>query len=97
MTDVYSYDSAVAHDAEGGLSGTIAALQGRLDELGGFVNSVCASWEGDEQAIYRGAQTRWDNAATQVRDILHQIKATLGETTESVDTMRARVRQSLQG
>ncbi len=40
---VYSYDSAVARDAEGGLGGTIASLQGHLDELGGFVNSVCAT------------------------------------------------------
>jgi WXG100 family type VII secretion target len=97
MTDVYSYDSAVARDAEGGLSGTIASLQGSLDELGGFVNGVCSNWEGDEQAIYRGIQTRWDSAAAQVRDILDQIRATLGQTTESVDTMRARVSQSLQG
>jgi ESAT-6 family protein len=97
MTDVYSYDSAVARDAEGGLSGTIASLQGHLDELGGFVNSVCANWEGDEQAIYRGIQARWDGAAGQVRDILDQIRATLGQTTESVETMRARVSQSLQG
>ena len=72
MTDVYSYDSAVARDAEGGLSGTIASLKGNLDELGGFVNGVCANWEG-------------------------QIRTTLGQTTESVDTMRARVGQSLQG
>jgi 6 kDa early secretory antigenic target len=94
---VYSYDSAVARDAEGGLSGTIAALQGSLDELGGFVNGVCANWEGDEQALYRGIQTKWDGAAAQVRDILDQIRATLGQTTESVETMRARVSQSLQG
>jgi 6 kDa early secretory antigenic target len=97
MTDVYSYDSAVARDAEGGLSGTIASLQGHLDELGGFVNSVCANWEGDEQATYRGIQARWDGAAGQVRDILGQIRAALGQTTESVETMRARVSQSLQG
>lgn len=94
---VYSYDSAVARDAEGGLSGTVASLQGRLDELGGFVNSVCANWEGDEQAIYRDIQSRWDGAAAEVRDILAQIRTTLGQTTESVDTMRARVTQSLQG
>ena len=66
MTDVYSYDSAVARDAEGGLSGTIASLQGHLDELGGFVNSVCANWEGDEQVIYHGIQSKWDGAAGQV-------------------------------
>lgn len=94
---VYSYDSAVARDAEGGLSGTIASLQGSLDELGGFVNSVCANWQGDEQATCRGIQSKWDGAAATVREILDQIRATLGQTTESVETMRARVNQSLLG
>jgi hypothetical protein len=32
-----------------------------------------------------------------VRDILDQIRAALGQTTESVDTMRARVSATLQG
>jgi 6 kDa early secretory antigenic target len=94
---VYSYDSAVARDAEGGLSGTIASLQGSLDELGGFVNSVCANWEGDEQGTYRGIQTKWDGAAATVREILEQIRVALGQTTESVDTMRSRVNASLLG
>jgi ESAT-6 family protein len=96
MSDMYSYDSAVARDAEGGLAATAASLQAQLADLGGFVNAACANWEGDEQALYRGIQTRWDNAAAQVRDILNQITAALGQTTESVDTMRSRVRQTLQ-
>jgi WXG100 family type VII secretion target len=93
---VYSYDSAVARESEGGLGGTIASLEGNLAELGGFVASVTANWEGDEQGIYRGVQNQWDNAATEIKSILAQVKSALGQTTESVDTMRGRVRNTLQ-
>jgi uncharacterized protein YukE len=93
---MYSYDSAVARDAEAGLGATVSALEVSLGDLSGFVGRVCANWEGDEQVIYLGIQTRWDQAAGEVREILAQIKAALGETTESVDMMRGRVQQILQ-
>lgn len=96
MSDMYAYDSAVARDAEGGLSATAAALEGHLNDLTGYVNSVSANWEGDEQGLYLGIQSQWDNAASQVRDIINQIRTALGQTTESVDSMRAKVRQTLQ-
>ncbi len=96
MTDVYSYDSAVARDAEGSLGGTISALEGSLAELSAFVNRACANWEGDEQVLYRGIQTQWDGAASQIRDILTQVRTSLGQTTESVEAMRGKVRATLQ-
>ncbi len=96
MSDVYSYDSAVARDAEGGLAGTISSLEASLGDLTGFVNRVTANWEGDEQVIYKGIQTKWDGAADQIRQILAQIKVSLGQTTESVDSMRGKVQQTLQ-
>jgi WXG100 family type VII secretion target len=94
---MYSYDSAVARDSEGGLAATAASIEAHLDDLGGFVNAVSANWEGDEQLVYRGIQTRWDTAATQVREIVNQIRLALGQTTESVEDMRARVRATLEG
>ena len=95
--DIYSYDNGVAQDAEGGLQATIGALEASLADLGGFVNAVCSSWEGDEQVQYKGIQTQWDGAANEVRTILSQIKTVLGETTTSVQTMRGRVSSALEG
>ena len=94
--DVYSYDSAVARDAEGGLQSTISALEASLADLGGYVNQVSSNWEGDEQVVYKGIQTKWDGASDQIKQILAQIKTSLGQTTESVDTMRGKVSQTLQ-
>ncbi|MGL4177391.1 MAG: WXG100 family type VII secretion target [Dermatophilaceae bacterium] len=94
---IYSYDSGVARDAEASLGSTAASLEATLADLSGFVNRVCANWEGDEQVVYRGIQLKWDAAAEEVRGILTQIKAGLGENTASVDSMRSRVRSTLQG
>jgi WXG100 family type VII secretion target len=94
--DVYSYDSAVARDAEGSLGQTVTALEGHLADLTGFVNTVCANWTGDEQELYKGIQTKWDQAAGNVKEILNSVKQTLGSTTESVDGMRGQVRSTLQ-
>lgn len=95
MDDVYSYDSSVAREAEGSLGQTLTAIEGHLNDLGGFVNSVCANWTGDEKEIYQGIQTQWDQAAGAVREILGSVKTTLASTTESVDGMRGQVRQTL--
>jgi WXG100 family type VII secretion target len=94
--DVYSYDSAVARDAEGNLGQTLTAIEGHLQDLTGFVNSVCANWTGDEKEIYQGIQAQWDKAAATVKEILGSVKTTLGSTTESVEGMRGQVRSTLQ-
>lgn len=94
---IVSYDSAIARDAESGLGQTAASLEANLGELSAFVNQVCSNWEGDEQTLYRGIQTRWDTAAAEIRQILERIKVGLGNNTTSVDAMRQRVRSTLQG
>ncbi len=96
MSDTYSYDEAVARNAEQGLAATLAHLESTLTDLSGFVTKVCANWEGDEKEIFQGIQTRWDHAAGEVRNILGQIKGGLGQTTTSVGDMRGRVRSALQ-
>lgn len=97
MSDVYSYDSAVANNAEDGLGGTVQALEASLADLGGFVSQVTANWTGDEQVAYGGVQQKWDGASDEVKAILARIKVALGETTQSVDAMRGKVMSTLQG
>ena len=97
MTGQVSYDSSVARDAESSLGTTATALENSLTELTNFVNRVSSNWEGDEQVTYKGIQTKWDTAADEIRNILTQIKTGLGKNTESVDQMRNKVRNTLQG
>lgn len=97
MSNIVSYDSAAANSAEAGLASTASSLEATLTELDGFVRQVASNWEGDEQGIYQGIQSKWDGAATEIRTILTQIKTGLNKNTASVDEMRGRVRSALQG
>ncbi|GMA39346.1 WXG100 family type VII secretion target [Mobilicoccus caccae] len=94
---IISYDSSVARDAEAQLRSTATGLQQTLTELSSYVAAVCAGWEGDEQAVYQDIQRRWDGAAGEIHEILTRITLALGTNTESVETMRARVRSTLAG
>ena len=96
MTDIQSYDSAVARDAEASLGATMASLEANLAELTGFVNSVSANWEADERDLYRDVQGRWDSAAVTVRDLLAQVRTALDNNTVSVDSMRSKVASRIQ-
>jgi len=96
MTGVYSYDEAVADSAHGDLAGVISGLQAHLEDLSGFVSRVKSNWEGDEQDVYTGIQTKWDSAADTVRQILNSVHQALGSNTGSVKDMRGQVRSALQ-
>lgn len=67
MSDVFSYDEAVAGTAHGDIVSVANGVQASLDELTGFVNRVKANWEGDEMELYDGVQLQWNNAADTVR------------------------------
>jgi WXG100 family type VII secretion target len=96
MSDVFSYDEAVADSAHGDLQGVISALQASLDDLSGFVSRVKSNWDGDEMDLYGGVQAKWDSSAATVRQILDSVHQALGSTTSSVKDMRGQVRGALQ-
>ena len=96
MSDVFSYDEAVAGTAHGDIVSVANGVQASLDELTGFVNRVKANWEGDEMELYDGVQLQWNNAADTVRQILNSVREALGQTTSSVQEMRGQVRGALQ-
>lgn len=92
---IVSYDSGVARDAEAQLRSTAAGLERTLSELTSYVSSVCAGWEGDEKVLYQDIQRRWDSAASEIHQILGRITLALGNNTEAVEQMRAKVRSTL--
>lgn len=94
---VQSYDESVAQNVHSDVQSTIQGLEGSLTELGGFVNTVKSSWDGDEMEQYGQIQANWDKCAGTVREILSQVHQALGTNTESVVTMRGRVKGALSG
>ena len=94
-SDVFSYNEATADSAGGSLNAVIGGLESSLAELGGFVASVRASWEGDEQDSYAAVQGKWDSAAGTVQEILSAVSKSLAATTSGVRDMRGQVRSAL--
>jgi uncharacterized protein YukE len=95
MSELYAYDEGGAETAGDDLASIVAALEGTLDQLQGYVASVESQWNADEQILYRSVQTKWSNAATSVHEILAQMKTALGANTEQVRDMRSQVRSAL--
>jgi WXG100 family type VII secretion target len=93
---VFSYDESVAGSSADDIAGVARGVQASLDDLTNFVNRVKSNWTGDEQQIYVGIQTQWDNAAATVKQILDSVTGALGQTTSSVQEMRGQVRGALQ-
>lgn len=92
---IQSYDDSVAQSAHGEVQQVISGLEGSLDELGGFVNSVKSAWDGDEMDQYASVQANWDKCASSVKQILQQVHQALGSNNESVTAMRGKVKGTL--
>lgn len=93
---VFSYHEGVAATSHDDLGSVILAVDSSLTDLGGFVASAKANWEGDEMELYSGIQAKWAEAAATVREILSSVQQGLGSTTESVSGMRSQVSSALQ-
>ncbi|WP_336086837.1 WXG100 family type VII secretion target [Nocardia sp. SSK8] len=95
MSDLFSYDEAVADGASQDLLSVAAGIESSLDELSGYVGRVQSQWDGDEMHVYQGIQSQWDTAADTIRDILRQMTGALENNTGLVRDMRTQVRGSL--
>jgi len=90
-----SYDESVAESAHGDIQSVISGLESSLSDLGGFVNAVKSSWDGDEMEQYNQIQSTWTNSSAVVSEILKAVHGALGSKTGSVKQMRGAVKGAL--
>jgi uncharacterized protein YukE len=90
-----SYDESVATTSHGDLQSVISGLESSLADLGGFVNAVKSSWQGDEMDQYNQIQATWNRSSDTVKSILEVVHASLGKKTGSVRQMRGAVMGAL--
>lgn len=93
----YAYDASVADSSAQDINQIVSAIESTLEELKGDVSKLTGSWEGSEQEQYSGVSQKWSSAATQAKEILGQVKATLEENTQAVSETRSRVSSALTG
>jgi WXG100 family type VII secretion target len=66
--------------AESQLSGNLAALRARLDQLSAELQPLVQTWSGDAQAAYLIQKQQWEQAAADLATMLGTIVAGLNNT-----------------
>lgn len=94
-TGVFAFNQGTATTVDGSLGELMTSLQGSLDDLGGFVTAVKASWDGDEMELYGTIQKKWDDSAKQVQEILEGVKKGLSSVNTSFGDLRQSVRDAM--
>ena len=73
------YDFAQISGTASDIRGSVARINGQLDDLKSSIKPMTDSWEGEAAASYRAHQAKWDNAANDLNAILNQIADTVEE------------------
>lgn len=64
--------------AQGDVSSSAGRLMGQLGDLKGFLAPMVATWEGRAAQDYQFQQTKWDQAAADLHQVLSSIGIALG-------------------
>ncbi|MFB6892590.1 WXG100 family type VII secretion target [Kitasatospora sp. NPDC056327] len=62
---------------------TAQTVKHQLDELRSGVTKIAGSWEGAAQQGYQAHQTKWDDRANHLQQVLEQIAKSLDNAAES--------------
>ena len=71
-------------------------LQSQLGELERHAGPLVASWGGDAQVAYQERQRRWQSAATDLSEILRQIKIAVDDSVVDYQDTERRATQRFQ-
>ncbi|MEU3354796.1 pore-forming ESAT-6 family protein [Streptomyces sp. NPDC037389] len=76
--DRRSYDTGASSEVQGSLAGIISRLETVLSERDGAVKAAMAEFQADGVSDqYHGKEQRWNQAATEVRQIIHLLRSTM--------------------
>lgn len=95
--DRRSFDTGTSQQVQGDLAGIIARLEANISQRQADVNAAMADFQADGVSDeYRTVETRWNNAATEVRQIIDLVKTTMARNDETAGTTLSRARSAVQ-
>ncbi|MDO5670441.1 MAG: WXG100 family type VII secretion target [Corynebacterium sp.] len=94
---VYAYNNADADASSQDLQNVMSQIESTLSEMDSDIRKLASAWEGSEQEEYQGIHGRWSSAATNIKEILGQVRAALDENSASVSETRGRASAAIQG
>lgn len=92
MTIHYNFGGIAQAASE--IDGHVAAFNGHKQELDGNVRTLLASWDGDAQANYHLAQSRFDEAYLELTQVLQVISRKVSEGNDLMRETNARAAAS---
>ncbi|MDN5759699.1 MAG: WXG100 family type VII secretion target [Tomitella sp.] len=94
MTGRIHYDFGGISQAASEIDGHVAAFDGHKAELDTNVRTLLASWEGDAQANYHAAQSKFDQAYMELTQVLQLISRKVKEGNDRMSETNARAAAS---
>jgi hypothetical protein len=92
-TDRRSFDTGVSQQVQSDLAGIIARLEANISQRQSDVATAMADFQADGvDDQYRTVEQRWNNAATQVQQIITLVKTTMTKNDDSATTALTRAR-----
>jgi uncharacterized protein YukE len=94
--DRRSYDTGASADVQTSLQGVIAQLERVLTDRDRAVKAAMAEFQADGVSDeYHGKEVRWNRAATEVREIIRLVRATMEQNDGTAQTTLARARAAV--
>jgi hypothetical protein len=95
--DRRSFDTGTSQQVQGDLAGIVARLESAIAGRQADVNAAMADFTADGVSEdYRAVETRWNNAANEVRQIITLVKTTMARNDETAGSTLSRARSAVQ-
>jgi early secretory antigenic target protein ESAT-6 len=78
--DLIAYDFAMLNQAADDCKSAVGNITTTLGDLEKTANNLLSTWTGSAQGAYHQRQTEWNQAGTDLKDLLSKIEKTLRET-----------------
>lgn len=97
MLDRRSFDTGPSQQVQSDLAGIVARLESAISARQADVNAAMADFSADGVSEdYRAVETRWNNAANEVRQIIEMVKQTMARNDETAGSTLSRARSAVQ-
>ncbi|MCO1658379.1 pore-forming ESAT-6 family protein [Pseudonocardia humida] len=92
-TDRRSFDTGVSQQVQSDLGGIVARLEANISQRQTDVATAMSDFQADGvDDQYRTVEQRWNNAATQVREIIALVRTTMTKNDDSATSALTRAR-----
>lgn len=92
-TDRRSFDTGVSQQVQSDLGGIVARLEANISQRQSDVATAMSDFQADGvDDQYRTVEQRWNNAATQVREIIALVRTTMTKNDDSATGALTRAR-----